>query len=69
MKQILNATLFSEVTPLKFSSLPFSRKATSIAVPINERYVRGVDPDLANVMDVSMTLGIHFAAWSLLFNQ
>ena len=55
--------------PLKFSSLPFSRNETSIEVPISGRYVKGVDPDLANTMDVSMTLGINFAAWTLLFNQ
>jgi len=69
MKQIPHLTLFSGVTPFRFSSLPFSRNETSIAVPINGRYVKGVDPDLANVTDVLMTLGIHFAAWTLLFNQ
>jgi hypothetical protein len=69
MKQMPYLTLFSGVTPLRFSSLPFSRNETSIAVPINGRYVKGIDPDLANVMDVSMTLEIHFAAWALLFNQ
>ena len=40
-----------------------------MATPIKGRYVHGVEPDLANVIDVSMTLGINFAAWTLLFNQ
>jgi len=69
MKQTPHLTLFSGVIPLRFSSLPFSRNETSIVVPINGRYAKGADPNLANATDVLMTLGIHFAAWTLLFNQ